>query len=78
MGENKSECNYMLCRGLYNCFAHSEVTDTDTMKQILEDANLQIEGDTIPFQPLYVTIITMWCTMLFSHSKRIALHVGFP
>ena len=30
-------------------FAHSKVTDSDTMKQILEDASLQIEGDTIPF-----------------------------
>ena len=31
------------------CFAHSKVTDSDTMKQILEDKSLQIEGDTIPF-----------------------------
>ena len=36
------------------CFVHSKVTDINTMKWILEDASLEIVGETIPFPtPLY-------------------------
>ena len=31
------------------CFAHSKVTDTNTLKDIFEQANVHNKGDTIPF-----------------------------
>ena len=45
--QNVNTCCVEGCTSI--CFAHSKVTDTKTIKQILEHANLHIEGGTIPF-----------------------------
>ena len=73
--QNVNTCCVEGCTSI--CLTHSKVTDTKTIKQILEHANLHIEGVLYHFLPLFVVIIIIWCIMLFSHSKQMALHVGF-